>query len=234
MLSMLSYEVDVTINPLNKIPIYIILYTLLWEQWHIKWLIFITSSFWFLWLYDYITYYILLYLHISCIHVSNMYMIFFLYLLYMFFLKYIYIYIQRIFSWSNLAQATLSSDADGWLSTSRLSKVGKARAAGEHNPPAQDRQQIFSKFWNPCVFNFGNIWLYTYIYIIYYHIIILKCLNKHTAYKIQAHDIINFDDHTMYMPFTFYFLILNDVMICTYQIFNYLEVKNQRFIYNMQ
>ena len=76
----------------------------------------------------------------------------FLYLLYMFFfLKYIYIIniyicIQRIFSWSNLAQATLSSDADGWLSTSRLSKVGKARAAGEHNPPAQDRQQIFSKF----------------------------------------------------------------------------------------
>ena len=69
----------------------------------------------------------------------------FLYLLYMFFFE-IYIYIQRIFSWSNLAQATLSSDADGWLSTSRLSKVGKARAAGEHNPPAQDRQQIFSKF----------------------------------------------------------------------------------------
>ena len=167
MLSMLSYEVDVTINPLNKIPIYIILYTLLWEQWHIKWLIFITSSFWFLWLYDYITYYILLYLHISCIHVSNMYMIFFYIYYICFFFWNIYIYIQRIFSWSNLAQATLSSDADGWLSTSRLSKVGKARAAGEHNPPAQDRQQIFSKFWNPCVFNFRNIWLYTYIYILY-------------------------------------------------------------------
>ena len=79
-----------------------------------------------------------------------------------------------------------------------------------------------------------EIYDYIHIYILYYHIIILKCLNKHTAYKIQAHDIINFDDHTMYMPFTFYFLILNDVMICTYQIFNYLEVKNQRFIYNMQ
>ena len=104
MLSMLSYEVDVTINPLNKIPIYIILYTLLWEQWHIKWLIFITSSFWFLWLYDYITYYILLYYyiyiyHISCIHVSNMYILYdiFLYLLYMFFFEiYIYIYSEDI------------------------------------------------------------------------------------------------------------------------------------------
>ena len=73
----------------------------------------------------------------------------------------------------------------------------------------------------------------THVYLIL-EIYVLKCLNKHTAYKIQAHDIINFDDHTMYMPFTFYFLILNDVMICTYQIFNYLEVKNQRFIYNMQ
>ena len=98
MLSMLSYEVDVTINPLNKIPIYIILYTLLWEQWHIKWLIFITSSFWFLWLYDYITYYILLYLHISYIMYSCVKYVYdiFLYLLYMFFLKYIYIYSEDI------------------------------------------------------------------------------------------------------------------------------------------
>ena len=96
MLSMLSYEVDVTINPLNKIPIYIILYTLLWEQWHIKWLIFITSSFWFLWLYDYITYYILLYLHISYIMyscVKYVYDIFSIFIIYVFFLKYIYIYI---------------------------------------------------------------------------------------------------------------------------------------------
>ena len=95
MLSMLSYEVDVTINPLNKIPIYIILYTLLWEQWHIKWLIFITSSFWFLWLYDYITYYILLYLHISYIMyscVKYVYDIFSIFIIYVFFLKNIYIY----------------------------------------------------------------------------------------------------------------------------------------------
>ena len=99
MLSMLSYEVDVTINPLNKIPIYIILYTLLWEQWHIKWLIFITSSFWFLWLYDYITYYILLYLHISYIMyscVKYVYDIFSIFIIYVFFLKYIYIYSEDI------------------------------------------------------------------------------------------------------------------------------------------
>ena len=101
MLSMLSYEVDVTINPLNKIPIYIILYTLLWEQWHIKWLIFITSSFWFLWLYDYITYYILLYLHISYIMyscVKYVYDIFSIFIIYVFFEIYIYIYIFRGYS----------------------------------------------------------------------------------------------------------------------------------------
>ena len=99
MLSMLSYEVDVTINPLNKIPIYIILYTLLWEQWHIKWLIFITSSFWFLWLYDYITYYILLYLHISYIMyscVKYVYDIFSIFIIYVFFEIYIYIYSEDI------------------------------------------------------------------------------------------------------------------------------------------
>ena len=98
MLSMLSYEVDVTINPLNKIPIYIILYTLLWEQWHIKWLIFITSSFWFLWLYDYITYYILLYLHISYIMyscVKYVYDIFSIFIIYVFFWN-IYIYSEDI------------------------------------------------------------------------------------------------------------------------------------------